>query len=67
MTNKLCTETFNLKNPDSLKTYLDKQGYQAWKNIITEQTPKSKIIEKIRESGLRGKGGAGFLTGLSFL
>jgi len=66
MINKLCTETFGLKNPDSLKTYLDKQGYQAWKNIITEQTPKSKIIEKIKESGLRGKGGAGFLTGLKW-
>ena len=66
MINKLCTETFGLKNPDSLKTYLDKQGYQAWKNIIIEQTPKSKIIEKIKESGLRGKGGAGFLTGLKW-
>jgi len=66
MINKLCTETFDLKNPDSLKTYLDKQGYRAWKNIIIEQTPKSKIIEKIKESGLRGKGGAGFLTGLKW-
>ena len=66
MTIKLCTDTFSLKDPCSLKTYLDNDGYQAWKSIVREQTPKSKIIEKVKDSGLRGKGGAGFLTGLKW-
>ena len=48
MTIKLCTDTFDLKDPGSLKTYLDNNGYLAWKNIVKEQTPKSKIIEKIK-------------------
>ncbi len=66
MTIKLCTDTFSFKDPSSLKTYIDNSGYQAWKSIIRDQTPKSKIIEKIKDSGLRGKGGAGFLTGLKW-
>ena len=63
---KLCTETFNYNNPASIETYFKCGGYEAWKNIIKDQTSKSEIINKIKESGLRGKGGAGFLTGLKW-
>jgi NADH-quinone oxidoreductase subunit F len=63
---KLCTETFNQENPASLKTYLEQGGYQAWKKIIHNNIPRSDVITKIKNSGLRGKGGAGFLTGLKW-
>ena len=63
---KLCTETFGLSNPASIETYIKCGGYEAWKNIVSNQISKSEIINKIKNSGLRGKGGAGFLTGLKW-
>ena len=66
MNTRLCTETFNDKNPASIETYIKHDGYSAWKNIINLKSSKSSIIEKIKNSGLRGKGGAGFLTGLKW-
>ena len=66
MNTRLCTETFNDKNPASIETYIKHDGYSAWKNIINSKSSKSSIIEKIKNSGLRGKGGAGFLTGLKW-
>ena len=63
---KLCTETFDLSNPASIQTYVDCGGYKAWKDIISNNIPKSVVINKIKNSGLRGKGGAGFLTGLKW-
>ena len=66
MMTKLCTETFGLSNPASIETYIKCGGYKAWRNIVSNNTPKSEIINKIKNSGLRGKGGAGFLTGLKW-
>ena len=63
---KLCTETFDLRNPASIETYIKCEGYKAWRNIVSNNTSKSEIINKIKNSGLRGKGGAGFLTGLKW-
>ena len=63
---KLCTETFDSVNPASLKTYLEHDGYSAWKKIINNKISKSDVINKIKDSGLKGKGGAGFLTGLKW-
>ena len=66
MNTKLCTETFNDKNPASIETYIKYGGYSAWKDIVNSKSSKSSIIDKIKNSGLRGKGGAGFLTGLKW-
>jgi NADH-quinone oxidoreductase subunit F len=63
---KLCTATFSLNNPSSIETYLAQDGYDSWKKIIRDKTPKSEIIQLVKESGLKGKGGAGFLTGLKW-
>jgi NADH-quinone oxidoreductase subunit F len=65
MTN-LCTSTFSLKNPSSIETYLSQDGYSSWKQIISKQISKSEVIKIIKESGLKGKGGAGFSTGLKW-
>ena len=64
---KVCTETFKYKNPSSIETYLKCGGYTAWKDILKHKTPKSEVISIIKESQLKGKGGAGFLTGLNGL
>ena len=61
---KVCTQTFDHKDPSSIKTYIKLGGYSAWKEILDQQTPKSQVIEVIKDSQLKGKGGAGFLTGL---
>src|SRR5690606_40621965 len=56
-------------NPDkdhSLQNYLDKGGYQAWKKILAEKTDRDEIINTVKASGLRGRGGAGFPTGLKW-
>ena len=66
MSIKLCTETFNSKHPASLKTYINYGGYEAWKKIINNNISRNDVITKIKNSGLRGKGGAGFLTGLKW-
>ena len=56
-------------NPDkdpSLADYLKKGGYQAWKKILAEKTDQNEIIETVKTSALRGRGGAGFPTGLKW-
>ena len=41
-------------------------GYDAWKNIIQQNTAPESIIEEVKNSGLRGRGGAGFPAGLKW-
>ncbi len=52
-------------NPESIKDYEDAGGYQGVRKALTEMTP-SEIIQTIKDSGLRGRGGAGFPTGLKW-
>ena len=63
---KVCTQTFDHKDPSSIETYIKLGGYSAWREILNQQTPKSQVIEVIKDSQLKGKGGAGFLTGLKW-
>ncbi len=64
--NKVCTETFDKTNPSDISTYISLGGYSSWKKIISEGTPKNEIVSIIKDSNLRGKGGAGFLTGIKW-
>jgi hypothetical protein len=41
-------------------------GYQAWEKIVREKTSQEEIIETVKKSALRGRGGAGFPTGLKW-
>lgn len=52
-------------DPLSLKDYLERDGYKALQKVLTEYSPQ-EVIELIKHSGLRGRGGAGFLTGLKW-
>lgn len=50
--------------PWTLASYREYGGYEAWERVLRDQTPREEIIETIKSSGLRGRGGAGFPTGL---
>ena len=52
--------------PESLATYVANGGYQALRRIITEKVPGDDIIAELKTSALRGRGGAGFPTGLKW-
>ena len=53
-------------NPESIDEYLGVDGYTALERILTEQTPPEEIIDCLKKSGLRGRGGAGFSTGMKW-
>ncbi len=48
-------------NPESIEQYIENGGYEAIQKCIREMSPK-EVIEEIKISGLRGRGGAGFPT-----
>lgn len=58
--------TLTEKNPASLETYLKLDGYSSLKRIVTEKVKATDIITEVKNSGLRGRGGAGFPTGLKW-
>jgi NADH-quinone oxidoreductase subunit F len=66
MSEKVCTTTFEFDQPWALESYLKTGGYEAWKKIIAAKTPPQEIVETVKASGLRGRGGAGFPTGLKW-
>lgn len=64
--NQVCYRTFHLQKPWTLASYLEVGGYQVWRRILQEKTPPEQIIEALKISALRGRGGAGFPTGLKW-
>jgi len=52
-------------NPESIDEYIGTGGYEALGKVLTEMTP-DEVIETILASGLRGRGGAGFPTGMKW-
>ncbi len=54
-----------LIDPESIDDYIEIGGYEALKHVLFEMEPEA-VIEEIRISGLRGRGGAGFPTGLKW-
>ncbi len=50
----------------TLDRYLEAGGYQAWRKILEDGRTPTDIIDEIKTSGLRGRGGAGFPTGLKW-
>lgn len=64
--NQICYRTLSHAKPWSLEAYLSVGGYQVWQKILKEQTPPENIIGELKTSVLRGRGGAGFPTGLKW-
>lgn len=52
-------------NPENIEEYIGFHGYEALGKVLTEMTPQ-QVIDTILDSGLRGRGGAGFPTGLKW-
>ncbi len=52
-------------NPEDINEYIAYDGYQALGKVLTEMTPDD-VIDVMKRSGLRGRGGAGFPTGLKW-
>ncbi len=64
--NQVCFRTINLSEPWSLKSYFSMGGYAAWRKILQDKTPPEEITAQLKLSALRGRGGAGFPTGLKW-
>lgn len=64
--NQVCYRTAHLSEPWTLSAYESVGGYSAWRKILKEQTPPQLIIDELKTSALRGRGGAGFPTGLKW-
>ena len=52
-------------NPENIDEYIGTDGYSALGKCLTDMTPQS-VIDEVKESGLRGRGGGGFPTGLKW-
>ena len=49
-------------DPDNIDDYLARDGYQSLKKVLFELKTQEKVIDEIKKSGLRGRGGAGYPT-----
>ncbi len=54
-----------LIDPENIDEYIASDGYKALAKVLTKMTPV-EVIEEVKKSGLRGRGGAGFPTGLKW-
>jgi len=64
--NQVCYATLQFEEPWTLENYRRVGGYEAWSKIINEKIPPEDVVEIVKDSGLRGRGGAGFPTGLKW-
>ncbi|MCZ6724422.1 MAG: NADH-quinone oxidoreductase subunit NuoF [Gammaproteobacteria bacterium] len=66
MANEVCFASLQYDQPWSMESYLKTGGYQALKKILNQNISPEQVIEQVKSSGLRGRGGAGFPTGLKW-
>ncbi len=64
--NQVCYATLQFDQPWTLENYYRVGGYEAWKKMLNARTPPNDVIEEVKISGLRGRGGAGFPAGLKW-
>ncbi|MEJ2398112.1 MAG: NADH-quinone oxidoreductase subunit NuoF [Gammaproteobacteria bacterium] len=66
MSEQVCFRTLQFDQPWTLENYRKVGGYSVWQRILKEKIPPENIIEEMKTSALRGRGGAGFPTGLKW-
>ena len=65
--NQVCLSSLSIGDECwSLESYLKIGGYEAWQKVLDGTLDREAIIEEVKASGLRGRGGAGFPTGLKW-
>ena len=62
---KIVLENCGVIDPERIEDYIAAGGYSALQNAMTEMTP-AEVLEQVYKSGLRGRGGAGYPTGLKW-
>ena len=65
-TNQICFATLDFDQPWTLENYLSIGGYGAWKKILADEIAPEVVVNEVKTSGLRGRGGAGFPTGVKW-
>jgi len=63
--NRIALRNCGIINPEIIEEYIGTGGYQALGKVLTEMTPDD-VIQRLINSGLRGRGGGGFSTGLKW-
>ena len=66
MANEVCFRTLDLDRPWLLEAYRSRGGYEMLAKVVKGKISPGEIIEEVKNSGLRGRGGAGFPTGLKW-
>ncbi|MCF6768086.1 NADH-quinone oxidoreductase subunit NuoF [Thiotrichales bacterium 19S11-10] len=66
MANEVCFRTLDCETPWSFEAYRSVGGYTMWEKILKEEISPEEIIDQLKASNLRGRGGAGFPTGLKW-
>ena len=60
----ICLPKPELNEPWRIESYSREGGYEAWRRILNDKPDPGDVVEQIKASGLRGRGGAGFPSGL---
>ncbi len=63
--NRVALRNCGLINPEDINEYIGRSGYEALHKVLTSMTPE-EVIQEVLDSGLRGRGGGGFPTGMKW-